>query len=108
MISDVCGWGVIAEPRRCHRISNIFSSLPSSCNCNSQMPPVVKVLVAGDQSYLSVILRFFVEQLAGKTPDWLNYLRFLILPLGESDQQDQCTDPHVHGGIIYNIHPPCR
>ncbi|PIO16430.1 hypothetical protein AB205_0171060, partial [Aquarana catesbeiana] len=53
-----------------------------SCNCNSQMPPVVKVLVAGDQSYLSVILRFFVEQLAGKTPDWLNYLRFLILPLG--------------------------
>lgn len=48
------------------------------------MPPPVKVVVAGDQSYLSVVLRFFVEQLASKTPDWLNYLRFLLVPLGES------------------------
>ncbi|NXU07463.1 PACS1 protein, partial [Buphagus erythrorhynchus] len=47
----------------------------------------VKVVVAGDQSYLSVVLRFFVEQLASKTPDWLNYLRFLLVPLGESHQE---------------------
>ncbi|KAM9317126.1 phosphofurin acidic cluster sorting protein 2-like [Gastrophryne carolinensis] len=60
----------------------IITRIQRYCNCNSQMPPTVKILVAGDQSYLSVILRFFVEQLAGKTPDWLNYLRFLILPLG--------------------------
>lgn len=62
-----------------------LSLLPScSCNCNSHMPPPVKVAVAGDQSYLSIVLRFFVEQLAGKTPDWLNYLRFLVVPLGKS------------------------
>lgn len=48
------------------------------------MPPPVKVVVAGDQSYLSIVLRFFVEQLASKTSDWLNYLRFLLVPLGES------------------------
>lgn len=42
------------------------------------------MVVAGDQSYLSIVLRFFVEQLASKTPDWLNYLRFLLVPLGES------------------------
>lgn len=48
------------------------------------MPPPVKVAVAGDQSYLSIVLRFFVEQLASKTPDWLNYLRFLVVPLGKS------------------------
>lgn len=51
------------------------------------MPPPVKVVVAGDQSYLSVVLRFFVEQLASKTPDWLNYLRFLLVPLGESHEE---------------------
>ncbi|KAM4694795.1 phosphofurin acidic cluster sorting protein 2-like [Discoglossus pictus] len=62
--------------------TGIITRIQRYCNCNSLMPPPVKVLVAGDQSYLSVILRFFVEQLAGKTPDWLNYLRFLILPLG--------------------------
>lgn len=43
--------------------------------------------MAGDQSYLSIVLRFFVEQLASKTPDWLNYLRFLLVPLGESHQK---------------------
>ncbi|NWR32008.1 PACS1 protein, partial [Tachuris rubrigastra] len=58
------------------------SRIQRYCNCNSHMPPPVKVVVAGDQSYLSVVLRFFVEQLASKTPDWLNYLRFLLVPLG--------------------------
>ncbi|XP_071995952.1 phosphofurin acidic cluster sorting protein 2-like isoform X2 [Engystomops pustulosus] len=62
--------------------SGIITRIQRYCNCNSLMPPPVKVVVAGDQSYLSVILRFFVEQLAGKTPDWLSYLRFLVLPLG--------------------------
>lgn len=55
-----------------------------SCNCNAQTPPTMKVAVAGDQSYLSTILRFFVEQLANKTPDWLSYIRFLVIPLGKS------------------------
>ncbi|XP_069092519.1 phosphofurin acidic cluster sorting protein 2-like isoform X1 [Pleurodeles waltl] len=62
--------------------STIVTRIQRFCNCNSQMPPPVKVVVAGDQAFLSVILRFFVDQLASKTPDWLNHLRFLILPLG--------------------------
>ncbi|XP_039662792.1 phosphofurin acidic cluster sorting protein 1-like [Perca fluviatilis] len=53
-----------------------------SCNCNSQTPPPVKVVLGGDQSYLSTVLGCFVEQLASKTPDWLSYFRFLILPIG--------------------------
>uniref|UniRef100_A0A8D3DJ34 Phosphofurin acidic cluster sorting protein 1-like n=1 Tax=Scophthalmus maximus TaxID=52904 RepID=A0A8D3DJ34_SCOMX len=52
------------------------------CNCNSQTPPPVKVAVGGDQSYLSTVLGCFVEQLASKTPDWLNYVRFLVVPVG--------------------------
>ncbi|GAB1297850.1 Phosphofurin acidic cluster sorting protein 2 [Apodemus speciosus] len=42
----------------------------------------VKIAVAGAQHYLSAILRLFVEQLSHKTPDWLGYMRFLIIPLG--------------------------
>ncbi|XP_056410401.1 phosphofurin acidic cluster sorting protein 2-like, partial [Hyla sarda] len=60
----------------------IITRIQRYCNCNSLMPPPVRVVVAGDQSYLSVILRFFVDQLAGKIPDWLGYLRFLVVPLG--------------------------
>ncbi|XP_039593659.1 phosphofurin acidic cluster sorting protein 1-like [Polypterus senegalus] len=62
--------------------NTIVTRIQRFCNCNSQMPPTIKVAVAGDQCYLSTILRSFVEQLASKTPDWLNYIRFLIIPFG--------------------------
>ncbi|MBN3270708.1 PACS1 protein, partial [Polyodon spathula] len=62
--------------------NTIVTRIQRFCNCNSQMPHTIKVAVAGDHSYLSAILRFFVEQLANKTPDWLNYIRFLIIPIG--------------------------
>ncbi|KAL6488150.1 hypothetical protein MHYP_G00047760 [Metynnis hypsauchen] len=62
--------------------NTIITRIQRFCNCNAQTPPTVKVAVAGDQSYLSTVLRFFVEQLANKTPDWLSYIRFLIIPIG--------------------------
>lgn len=60
-------------------------SLPFSfsCNCNSQPPNPIKIAIAGAQNYLSAVLRLFVEQLSHKTPDWLSYMRFLIIPLGK-------------------------
>uniref|UniRef100_A0A3Q4B205 Phosphofurin acidic cluster sorting protein 2-like n=1 Tax=Mola mola TaxID=94237 RepID=A0A3Q4B205_MOLML len=62
--------------------NTIVTRIQRFCNCNAQTPPTMKVAVAGDQSYLSTILRFFVEQLANKTPDWLSYIRFLLIPIG--------------------------
>uniref|UniRef100_A0A2I3GRQ3 Phosphofurin acidic cluster sorting protein 2 n=1 Tax=Nomascus leucogenys TaxID=61853 RepID=A0A2I3GRQ3_NOMLE len=64
--------------------SNSITSLGpyNVCNCNSQPPTPVKIAVAGAQHYLSAILRLFVEQLSHKTPDWLGYMRFLVIPLG--------------------------
>uniref|UniRef100_A0A3B4ADK4 Uncharacterized protein n=1 Tax=Periophthalmus magnuspinnatus TaxID=409849 RepID=A0A3B4ADK4_9GOBI len=62
--------------------NTIVTRIQRFCNCNAQTPPTMKVAAAGDQSYLSTILRFFVEQLANKTPDWLSYIRFLVIPIG--------------------------
>nr|XP_023680815.1 phosphofurin acidic cluster sorting protein 2-like isoform X1 [Paramormyrops kingsleyae] len=62
--------------------NTIVTRIQRFCNCNAQTPPTIKVAMAGDQSYLSTILRFFVEQLANKTPDWLSYIRFLVIPIG--------------------------
>ncbi|KAM4595178.1 phosphofurin acidic cluster sorting protein 2-like isoform 2-T2 [Fundulus diaphanus] len=62
--------------------SAIIARLQRFCNCNSQTPPTVKVAVAGDQSFLNTVLTCYVEQLANKTPDWLNYLCFLVIPVG--------------------------
>ncbi|XP_062944903.1 phosphofurin acidic cluster sorting protein 2 isoform X2 [Cynocephalus volans] len=62
--------------------STIVSRIQRYCNCNPQPPTPVKIAVAGAQQYLSAVLRLFVEQLSHKTPDWLGYMRFLIIPLG--------------------------
>uniref|UniRef100_A0A8C0IWX8 Phosphofurin acidic cluster sorting protein 1 n=1 Tax=Chelonoidis abingdonii TaxID=106734 RepID=A0A8C0IWX8_CHEAB len=63
-------------------LSAVLTRIQRYCNCNSSVPRPVKVVAVGGQSYLSAILRFFVKQLANKTPDWLSYMRFLIVPLG--------------------------
>uniref|UniRef100_A0A8C2AC77 Phosphofurin acidic cluster sorting protein 2 n=1 Tax=Cyprinus carpio TaxID=7962 RepID=A0A8C2AC77_CYPCA len=66
--------------------STIISRIQRFCNSNSVTPSPVRIGVAGAQHYLSVVLRLFVDHLTHKTPDWLGYLRFLIIPLGKSVQ----------------------
>ncbi|XP_026110331.1 phosphofurin acidic cluster sorting protein 1-like [Carassius auratus] len=63
-------------------LSALLTRIQKFCNCNSSMPRPVKVAVVGAQSYLGAVLQFFVTQLANKTSDWLNHLRFLVVPLG--------------------------
>uniref|UniRef100_A0A665U5C1 Phosphofurin acidic cluster sorting protein 2 n=1 Tax=Echeneis naucrates TaxID=173247 RepID=A0A665U5C1_ECHNA len=62
--------------------NTIVSRIQRFCNCNSQTPIPIKIAVAGAQHYLSAVLRLFVDHLSHKTPDWLGYMRFLIIPLG--------------------------
>ncbi|XP_061824988.1 phosphofurin acidic cluster sorting protein 2 isoform X1 [Nerophis lumbriciformis] len=62
--------------------NTIVSRIQRFCNCNSQTPVPIKIAVAGAQRYLSAVLRLFVDHLTHKTPDWLGYMRFLIIPLG--------------------------
>uniref|UniRef100_A0A665X0E1 Phosphofurin acidic cluster sorting protein 1 n=1 Tax=Echeneis naucrates TaxID=173247 RepID=A0A665X0E1_ECHNA len=63
-------------------LSAVLTRIQKFCNCNSSMPRAVKVAAVGSQSYLGAILQFFVTQLANKTSDWLNHMRFLVVPLG--------------------------
>ncbi|KAM6960692.1 phosphofurin acidic cluster sorting protein 2 isoform 1-T2 [Aplochiton taeniatus] len=62
--------------------NTIVSRIQRFCNCNSQTPIPIKIAVAGAQHYLGAVLRLFVDHLTHKTPDWLGYMRFLIIPLG--------------------------
>ncbi|XP_068163994.1 phosphofurin acidic cluster sorting protein 1 isoform X1 [Antennarius striatus] len=63
-------------------LSAVLTRIQKFCNCNSSMPRAVKIVAVGSQSYLGAILQFFVTQLANKTSDWLNHMRFLVVPLG--------------------------
>ncbi|CAG2062667.1 unnamed protein product, partial [Timema podura] len=57
----------------------------SSCNSNAKPPSPIKVLLAGSDSFVNSVLRHYVEQLSFKSPDWQNYIRFLIVPLGSNN-----------------------
>jgi hypothetical protein len=41
------------------------------------------VAIAGSDSYVNSVLAPYVEQFSSKSPDWQNYVKFLIIPLGE-------------------------
>uniref|UniRef100_G1QC56 Phosphofurin acidic cluster sorting protein 2 n=1 Tax=Myotis lucifugus TaxID=59463 RepID=G1QC56_MYOLU len=62
--------------------SIIVSQMQRYCNCNSQALTPVKMAVAGAQPYFNAVLRVFVEQLSQQPPQWLEYMRFLVIPLG--------------------------
>uniref|UniRef100_G1QBP8 Phosphofurin acidic cluster sorting protein 2 n=1 Tax=Myotis lucifugus TaxID=59463 RepID=G1QBP8_MYOLU len=62
--------------------SSIISWIQRYRNCNTEATMPVKIAVAGDQQYFSTVLRVFVEQLSHKAPDWLDHMRFLVIPLG--------------------------
>lgn len=75
----------------CGALTHRFILFPS-CNCNSQTPVPIKIAVAGAQHYFSAVLRLFVDHLSHKTPDWLGYMRFLIIPLGKMQPKLNVTD----------------
>uniref|UniRef100_A0A8D0CV59 Phosphofurin acidic cluster sorting protein 1 n=1 Tax=Sander lucioperca TaxID=283035 RepID=A0A8D0CV59_SANLU len=80
-------------------LSAVLTRIQKFCNCNSSMPRAVKVAAVGSQSYLGAILQFFVTQLASKTSDWLNHMRFLVVPLGKR----VCSHPVAkHLGALDN------
>uniref|UniRef100_A0A8C4H9D0 Phosphofurin acidic cluster sorting protein 1 n=1 Tax=Dicentrarchus labrax TaxID=13489 RepID=A0A8C4H9D0_DICLA len=80
-------------------LSAVLTRIQKFCNCNSSMPRAVKVAAVGGQSYLGAILQFFVTQLANKTSDWLNHMRFLVVPLGKR----VCSHPVAkHLGALDN------
>ncbi|XP_075044846.1 phosphofurin acidic cluster sorting protein 1 isoform X2 [Mixophyes fleayi] len=45
-------------------------------------PRPLKVVCVGGHTFLSFLLGAYVTNLAGRTSDWLGYLRFLLIPLG--------------------------
>ncbi|TRY83355.1 hypothetical protein DNTS_015074, partial [Danionella cerebrum] len=63
-------------------LTALLTRIQKFCNCNASMPRPVKLAVIGVQSFLGSVLQIFVSQLANKTSDWLNHIRFLVVPLG--------------------------
>lgn len=53
-----------------------------SCNTTAKPPTTIKVLLLGGDWLEGAVLRHYVDLLGVKPPDWVNHLRFYIVPIG--------------------------
>ena len=43
------------------------------------------MVIAGSDGFVNIVLRHYVDHLSFRPPDWQNYLRFLVVPLGNNN-----------------------
>lgn len=55
-----------------------------SCNSSAKPPSPIKVVIAGGDSFINAVLRHYVDLLSFRPPDWQNYMKFLVVPLGSN------------------------
>ncbi|XP_066589621.1 phosphofurin acidic cluster sorting protein 2 [Prorops nasuta] len=62
----------------------LVTRIQKFCNSSAKPPAPIKVVIAGGDSFVNSVLRHYVDLLSFRPPDWQNYLRFLVIPLGSN------------------------
>ncbi|KAK0164559.1 hypothetical protein PV328_003174 [Microctonus aethiopoides] len=62
----------------------LIARIQKFCNSSAKPPAPIKVVIAGGDSFVNAVLRHYVDLLSFRPPDWQNYLKFLIVPLGSN------------------------
>lgn len=52
--------------------------------CKKTSTVLTKLAIIGNDSYISSVLKSYVELMSSKSPEWLTYLRFFFVPYGNS------------------------
>ncbi|XP_031756559.1 phosphofurin acidic cluster sorting protein 1 isoform X2 [Xenopus tropicalis] len=63
-------------------LTAILTRIQRHCHTAPGPPRPLKVVCVGSHTFLSFLLGTYVTNLAGRSSDWLGYLRFLLVPLG--------------------------
>ncbi|XP_066438566.1 phosphofurin acidic cluster sorting protein 1 isoform X1 [Eleutherodactylus coqui] len=63
-------------------LAAVLTRIQRHCHMAPGPPRPLKAVCVGGHTFLSFLLGAYVTNLAGRTPDWLGYLRFLLVPLG--------------------------
>ncbi|CAG5134860.1 unnamed protein product, partial [Candidula unifasciata] len=58
----------------------LVTKIQKFCNSNARSTVPIKVGVVGGDAYINSVLRPYVEHFSNKSPDWQNYIRFLVIP----------------------------
>ncbi|CAL1675801.1 unnamed protein product [Lasius platythorax] len=62
----------------------LVARIQKFCNSSAKPPAPMKVVIAGGDSFINAVLRHYVDLLSFKPPDWQNYMKFLVVPLGSN------------------------
>ncbi|XP_061395905.1 phosphofurin acidic cluster sorting protein 2 [Musca vetustissima] len=62
----------------------LMGKIQKYCNSNAKPPTTVKILLIGGDWLQGAVLRHYVDLMGVRPPDWLNHLRFYIVPIGSS------------------------
>uniref|UniRef100_A0A182V9W9 Phosphofurin acidic cluster sorting protein 2 n=1 Tax=Anopheles merus TaxID=30066 RepID=A0A182V9W9_ANOME len=60
----------------------LMNKIQKYCNSTAKPPTTVKVVLVGGDWLQGAVLRHYVELLGIRPPDWVNHIRFYIVPLG--------------------------
>ncbi|XP_022662315.1 phosphofurin acidic cluster sorting protein 1-like isoform X2 [Varroa jacobsoni] len=76
---------VASGPELKAALGALVQRVQNFCNNNSRNPTSIKVVLMGDDSFVNHLLRVYVEQFSSKTPEWINYFRFFLIPLSQHE-----------------------
>ncbi|XP_033324293.1 phosphofurin acidic cluster sorting protein KrT95D isoform X1 [Megalopta genalis] len=62
----------------------LVTRIQKFCNSSAKPPAPIKVVIAGGDCFVNAVLRHYVDLLSFRPPDWQNYLKFLVVPLGSN------------------------
>ncbi|CAH1729134.1 unnamed protein product [Chironomus riparius] len=65
-------------------LQSLMSKIQKYCNSTAKPPSTVKVLLLGGDWLQGSVLRHYVELLGSRPSEWLNHIRFFIVPIGSS------------------------
>ncbi|CAO1424644.1 unnamed protein product [Diamesa serratosioi] len=65
-------------------LQSLMNKIQKYCNSTAKPPSTVKVLLIGGDWLQGSVLRHYVDLLGSRPPDWVNHIRFFIVPIGSS------------------------
>ncbi|XP_052868710.1 phosphofurin acidic cluster sorting protein 2 [Anopheles cruzii] len=60
----------------------LMNKIQKYCNSTAKPPNTVKVVLVGGDWLQGAVLRHYVDLLGIRPPDWVNHIRFYIIPVG--------------------------
>lgn len=86
LVSRLCSFQRIFQPCSATEVrstlTNIFAKLHKYCNSYAKPSTPIKLILVGGDALVGWALRPYVDMLSTKPPDWINYIRIYVAPLG--------------------------